>query len=140
MASSDGDYYDSDHSTEKKSDLVDASLEATSDTKTSSTSSESLDAAAEAFEIIEQNTLAAVDGIALSGNSRNIRRAENLGLLNQVDVTRYSNGLEAAIGALACRGVMTVARLQELGVYSQRPEHKQQVLTLTSSLFRTSIP
>ena len=126
MASSDRNYYDSDRNTEHEPDLLDASLEANSDTEVSSTSSDSLDAAAEAFEVIEQNNLPAMDGTALSENSRNIRRTENLGLLNQANVTRYSNGLEAAIGALAYRGMMTVARLQELGVYFPRQDHSNK--------------
>ena len=126
MASSDGNCYDSDCNTEKKPDLVDTSLETTSDTEVSSAGSESLDAAAEASQVIEQNTLAATNGTALSDNSRNIRQTENFGLLTQANVTRYSNGLEAAIGALAYRGVMTVARLQELGVSFQRQDHNNK--------------
>ena len=116
MACSDRNDYDSDRNTEHEPDLLDASLEADSDTEVSSTSSDSQDAAAEALEVIEQNNLAAMDGTALSENFRNIRHAENLGLLHQIDVTRYSNGLEAAIGALVYGGVMTVAKLQELGM------------------------
>ena len=116
MASSEGIHYGSERNTENEPDLVDASLEADSDTEVSSTSSESPDAAAEDLQVIGQNNLAAMDGTALSENSRNIRHAENLGLLHQIDVTRYSNGPEAAIGALVYGGVMTVARLQELGM------------------------
>ena len=126
MACSDRNDYDSDRNTEHEPDLLDASLEADSDTEVSSTSSESPDAAAEDLQVIDQNNLAAMDGTALSENSRNIRRAENLGLLNQANVTRYSNGLEAAIGALAYRGMMTVAQLQELGVYFPRQDESNK--------------